>query len=797
MSSKKDKLLESAQKFIAKGQLDRAIRDYVQVVALDSDVRHRQRLAELLVRAGRKEEAIGQYEAIGKYYSDHAFFLKAIAVYKQIQKLDPGNVGITLNLASLNEKQGLIGNALAEYNNALSYCQKTRQLPEAIKVLDQMLIADPANLNTLLKLAETYYSAGMHEKSYDQFTKLAMHLGKSGDESAFMQICNRVASLYPDRKDFLLELMSALVEEGDFSAAIHHLVVMTGNDNGNRRAWELLAEAYQRQGNHEQHTATLQRMVSLFPEEPSFRENMQGASPEKSAKREVVSPEVAPPDEPFFPTQGPVAGGEPTAPPETDDSDVPWEEEVDLGLADEPGVSEPSPHAHELPVGLGSEIADEEPFLAEGTIPGSEGSFPEVPALPDEFSEIDLELEADVSVDNHTVSALGENAGETPLMDGFGEIDLEVDEREDADSFGLGSCSVDADSGGLAPLDDFSKIDLELDSADTIDSDVSVLQDADDELSLPDYSPEIDLELGAEDDADGGIFGVADADAGELPHLLDDVLEVDLDIDDGEAAENRDIPEPLGSDIRQTFLLNDVPGIELELDVEEVADGDIPDLQVPDEVPELNLEVNGDKPHLSLDDLLAETGEGATDASGLFDLGAELRQEESEGSDATESSKYSLDGLFSVFKEVVDQQLDQGDTETHYNLGIAYREMGLYDDAISEFQAASRAPERTADCLTLQGICHRDKGDVANAEAAFRTGMALGRLSRGEELSLKYELALLLEGAGRLEESVQLYREVRSDDPDFREVGSRIAAISGERETMAEELDLLELEEEA
>ena len=89
MSSKKDKFLESAQKFIAKGQIDRAIRDYEQVVALDpNDIRHRQKLAELLVRANRNLEAIGEYETIGKYYADNGFYLKAIAVYKQIQKLD-------------------------------------------------------------------------------------------------------------------------------------------------------------------------------------------------------------------------------------------------------------------------------------------------------------------------------------------------------------------------------------------------------------------------------------------------------------------------------------------------------------------------------------------------------------------------------------------------------------------------------------------------------------------------------------------------------------------------------------
>ena len=80
MAAKKDKLLESAQKYLAKGQLDRAIGEYRQITELDpADTRNRQKLAELLVRANRKEEAIAEYEAISRQYSGSHFYMKAIA----------------------------------------------------------------------------------------------------------------------------------------------------------------------------------------------------------------------------------------------------------------------------------------------------------------------------------------------------------------------------------------------------------------------------------------------------------------------------------------------------------------------------------------------------------------------------------------------------------------------------------------------------------------------------------------------------------------------------------------------
>lgn len=90
MASNREKLLESAQKFILKGQLDRAIKDYQQVVALDpKDTRHRQRLAELLVRSGRNDEAVTEYEVIGKFYDDNGYYLKAIASTSRYRSLLP------------------------------------------------------------------------------------------------------------------------------------------------------------------------------------------------------------------------------------------------------------------------------------------------------------------------------------------------------------------------------------------------------------------------------------------------------------------------------------------------------------------------------------------------------------------------------------------------------------------------------------------------------------------------------------------------------------------------------------
>ena len=101
----KDKLLTNAQKFLSKGQIPKATGEYQKLVeAFPKDVRNRQKLAELLNRGKRNEEALTEYELVAKHYTDTGFYLKAIAVFKQMQKIEPSRLDIYHRLADLNDK---------------------------------------------------------------------------------------------------------------------------------------------------------------------------------------------------------------------------------------------------------------------------------------------------------------------------------------------------------------------------------------------------------------------------------------------------------------------------------------------------------------------------------------------------------------------------------------------------------------------------------------------------------------------------------------------------------------------
>jgi tetratricopeptide (TPR) repeat protein len=166
----------------------------------------------------------------------------------------------------------------------------------------------------------------------------------------------------------------------------------------------------------------------------------------------------------------------------------------------------------------------------------------------------------------------------------------------------------------------------------------------------------------------------------------------------------------------------------------------------------------------ALTDVVAEQEEGF--GFGDFDFDSELDQ--LQPFDAAKKK---------VFKTDVDEQIAADDMESHYNLGIAYREMGLFDDAISEFEKAQRDPLRSVDCQMLKGLTYSDKGEYLNAEKMFQQALDSPQLEDIQRLNLGYELGLLYERAERHNDALVSYRTVLAQDSKYRDVAEKVATL--------------------
>lgn len=145
----------------------------------------------------------------------------------------------------------------------------------------------------------------------------------------------------------------------------------------------------------------------------------------------------------------------------------------------------------------------------------------------------------------------------------------------------------------------------------------------------------------------------------------------------------------------------------------------------------------------------------------------------------TELGDLGLADIFKEFKKGVDKQLSHEDYDTRYNLGIAYKEMGLLDEAIAEFQLAAKDEARLLECASMLGICFMEKGMPKLAIKWFERGLkAPGR--REEEYSgLRYDLATAYEAAGDVQTAFNLYSELYGQDANFRDVAAKVRELRG------------------
>jgi tetratricopeptide (TPR) repeat protein len=153
--------------------------------------------------------------------------------------------------------------------------------------------------------------------------------------------------------------------------------------------------------------------------------------------------------------------------------------------------------------------------------------------------------------------------------------------------------------------------------------------------------------------------------------------------------------------------------------------------------------------------------------------------EEAVAISGTDFGDNALADIFREFQRGVEKQLGKEDYETRYNLGIAYKEMGLIDEAISEFQLAAKDESRLLECASMLGICFVGKGLPKLAVKWFEKGLAAPGRSEEEYQALRYDLACALEQAGDLERALSIFTDLYGQDAKFRDVAEKVRQLSG------------------
>src|SRR5882757_5698334 len=143
-----------------------------------------------------------------------------------------------------------------------------------------------------------------------------------------------------------------------------------------------------------------------------------------------------------------------------------------------------------------------------------------------------------------------------------------------------------------------------------------------------------------------------------------------------------------------------------------------------------------------------------------------------------------LKEVFDEFRaELGDMGGEDEDLETHYNHGIAFREMGLLEEAISEFQKVAKATDKgkafqyAMQCCTLLGLAFMEKGQPSIAAIWYERALHTTGVDSESILALRYDLGVAQESAGDIEAALKSFSQVYAGNIDYRDVAERIASL--------------------
>lgn len=316
------KVIASAHKYLSKGNLRRAVKEYEKVLREDpSDIRTKLKVADLYFRMGEKDRATMMFEEVARFYATQGFLLKAVAVYKQVQKLKPEDIETHLALAGLYQQIGLVSDAIAQYRAAIALQEKAGLTLDRLKTAQKMLELDPENARLRVALGEEFSREGMIEEAVHEFRQACEILKRMGLEEEYVMVAERLLYHQPDDYEICKALAGYYLSKRDALRALTKLQVcykakpndpevldqlaqvfeFLGQPQKAATVLKALAHEYDRIGLIRDRDDVYQRVLKIMPDDREARDALQYAPPVavqsgaelefESSQKEVIIPD--------------------------------------------------------------------------------------------------------------------------------------------------------------------------------------------------------------------------------------------------------------------------------------------------------------------------------------------------------------------------------------------------------------------------------------------------------------------------------------------------------------------------
>ena len=245
MALDKVKTLRAAEKYLEMGKIAPAIKEYCQIVAVEpDDFTTLNMLGDLYTRVGNPAEAVSCFRRIAEHYREQGFGLKAIAMYRKIDRLQPNNIEIAAHLADLYAQQDLVVEARAHYLTIVEVHNRSGATKSALEVLQKIADLDPQNTQIRIKLANGYLNEGLKQEAATSFTDAGRSLLGRGAFDEALAAFAEALQICPSDYATLKGIVAAHTARGSADEAAEMLEHALANNADDRELLSMLANAY-------------------------------------------------------------------------------------------------------------------------------------------------------------------------------------------------------------------------------------------------------------------------------------------------------------------------------------------------------------------------------------------------------------------------------------------------------------------------------------------------------------------------------------------------------------------------
>ncbi len=311
----KEKISNSAQKYLQKGQFDKAIKEFQKIVDSDpTDMRVWKKIGDIQVRAGDTRGAITTYLRLSDDFFAQGFYSKALAILRQIQSLDANIEEVYLKLAEVYAATNFVPDAIHQLDRLSKLQESAGNIEAMISTLQRMADLDASSWTYRAHLAETLSRLGRKSEAAAELRKVTVQLERENDPTDFIRVAERLMFHDPDDVENSKKLAEAYLRsrapEEKLKQVLKLLLRFLQNNPSDPQLLQLLARMflalskqdsavnvyrelariYREQGKITESETVLERILEILPQD---EETLIALGRKKAAPAPATTPEPA------------------------------------------------------------------------------------------------------------------------------------------------------------------------------------------------------------------------------------------------------------------------------------------------------------------------------------------------------------------------------------------------------------------------------------------------------------------------------------------------------------------------